>query len=136
MKKPEIDVSEQGSKAINDKIVGAIGESAAQAHLKKIGYKILARNVVLSAGELDIVATENDVIVFVEVKTRMKQDRYRPSDNVTHAKAARIKKLSSVWLARNKKYAKAKARYDVLEVILDKTTFAATEITVLKDYFC
>jgi len=135
MKKDKPDVVEPGVKAINDKTIGAIGESAAQMRLKKEGYKIVARNVFLPNGELDIVATEANCIAFIEVKTRLKLDVYRPSDNVTYTKAEKIRRLSAIWLRRNKRYANLQVRFDVVEVILDEATLDATEIIVNKRFF-
>ena len=135
MTKEKVDVAEPGATAINDKITGAIGENAAQVRLKKDGYRIIARNVLLPNGELDIVATESDCIVFVEVKTRFKMDRYRPSDNVTYVKTEKIRRLSEIWLRRNKRYANMKVRFDVVEVILNEDSLAASEIIVNRQFF-
>ena len=56
--------------------VGAYGERVAEAHLRAQGMVILDRNWRCTAGELDIVARDGDVLVFCEVKTR-RGDRLR-----------------------------------------------------------
>ena len=50
--------------------LGDFGERVAKAHLQANGYRILATNFRVREGEVDIVAQQGDVVVFVEVKTR------------------------------------------------------------------
>lgn len=52
------------------KDTGSLGEDESVKFLKKEGYKIVERNFSSKAGEIDVIATENNVLVFVEVKTR------------------------------------------------------------------
>src|SRR5437764_14026680 len=49
---------------------GSAGEAAAAAELQAAGFEILQRNYRCPDGEVDLIAREGDVIVFVEVKTR------------------------------------------------------------------
>ena len=49
---------------------GRAGEAAAAAHLRRSGYKIVARNYRVREGEIDIVAEHSADLVFVEVKAR------------------------------------------------------------------
>src|SRR4029450_5587442 len=54
---------------------GARGEKLACRFLKRSGYKILLRNFRgRSGGEIDVVCRDNDTLVFVEVKTRGRED--------------------------------------------------------------
>lgn len=55
---------------------GQRGESIAAAYLRRIGYEILGRNIRHGKGEIDVLARdpEDDVLVFVEVKTRTRSD--------------------------------------------------------------
>lgn len=50
--------------------LGISGEDLAAAYLKKNGYSILFRNWSWGKNEIDIVASKNNLIIFVEVKTR------------------------------------------------------------------
>ena len=50
--------------------VARIGEEIATNYLKKIGYKIIERNLRKGYGEIDIISVVNNVLVVVEVKTR------------------------------------------------------------------
>ena len=51
-------------------ILGNKGEDIAADHLKKSGFKILFRNWKWGKHEIDIIAEKDDMVVFVEVKTR------------------------------------------------------------------
>lgn len=50
--------------------IGEWGEELAVAHLRKLKYRILERNYHFSHAEIDIIAMEDDILVFIEVKTR------------------------------------------------------------------
>ncbi|MFL7869567.1 MAG: YraN family protein [Anaerolineales bacterium] len=66
--------------------VGAWGESVAAEHLERRGYEIVTRNVRTPYGEIDIVATKDGYIVFVEVKTRTSSSLGPPEISVTPRK--------------------------------------------------
>ena len=55
---------------MNNKVLGSQGEQAAADYLTRQGYRICARNFRVPAGEIDIVAAKQELVVFVEVKTR------------------------------------------------------------------
>ncbi|MBO5763155.1 MAG: YraN family protein [Lentisphaeria bacterium] len=63
--------------------LGRRGENAACRLLRSYGWEILARNWRCRYGELDLVARDGAVIVFVEVKTRHYRPDRRPSDNLS-----------------------------------------------------
>ncbi len=50
--------------------LGTLGEDRAVAELERHGYRIVARNVRLPGGEIDVVARDGDTVVIVEVKAR------------------------------------------------------------------
>lgn len=54
---------------------GHVGEEIATDFLREKGYKIIGRNFRIRNGEVDIIATHNNILVFVEVKTRT-SDKY------------------------------------------------------------
>ncbi len=78
--------------------LGRWGEDAAANHLRKKGYKIVARNVRSRLGEIDIVASQGDCIVFVEVRTR-KSVQMAPEESVTMAKQRRVAALGAEYLS-------------------------------------
>ena len=73
--------------------VGRWGEQAAADHLEKQGYQILARNVRTAHGEVDVIARQQNVLVFVEVKTRSSNRYGYPEYSVSPKK--RMHLLSS-----------------------------------------
>jgi putative endonuclease len=83
---------------MNKKALGDFGEEVAADRLSVKGYRILERNWRTSAGEIDIIAEQNDVIVFVEVKTRTSDLYGTPQDAITQNKRRRIIKSSLAYL--------------------------------------
>lgn len=82
------------------------------------GYKILFRNFRgRSGGEIDIVCRDQDTLVFVEVKTRTREDFGRPFDAVDRKKQKRIARGGLAWL-RLLDDPDILFRFDVVEVIL------------------
>jgi len=85
----------------NRHILGKSGEEAAVNLLKENGYKILMRNYRTRLGEIDIVASDQDTIAFVEVKTRQ-QDRFGlPQEAISLAKQRKISKVATLFLKEN-----------------------------------
>ena len=78
--------------------VGIRGEHLAAQHLEAAGLTVLARNVRLPAGEIDIVARDGDELVVVEVKTRIGDASTVPDDAVTPAKLARLDRLAEQYV--------------------------------------
>ena len=71
---------------IFNKLKGDFGEEKATRYLKKQKYKILKRNFKNSIGEIDIIAKQKDVIVFVEVKARISQKFGHPFEAIDEEK--------------------------------------------------
>ncbi len=80
---------------------GTLGEEKAVDYLEEKGYRILERNFRFDRGEIDIVAEENGVLVFIEVKTRHSQSFGNPEDAVTIAKRDQIRKVAEGYLFKN-----------------------------------
>ena len=97
---------------------GARGEKLACRFLRRNGYKILYRNFKgRSGGEIDIVCRDNDTLVFVEVKTRTREDFGRPVAAVDRQKQKRISRGGLAWL-RMLDNPDILFRFDVVEVIV------------------
>ena len=108
------------------KTTGKLGELRAEQVLADKGYEILARNVVLPGSELDLVARDGAVIVFVEVKTRT--GSFAPGRGaVTPAKQRRICKGAVYYMMRNG-LMNRQARFDVIEI-------QGTRVTHIVDAF-
>ena len=78
---------------------GVRGEKLACRFLKRNGYKILFRNFRgRSGGEIDVVCRDDDTLVFIEVKTRAREDFGRPFAAVDREKRKRISRGALAWL--------------------------------------
>ena len=66
--------------------VGHWGEETAAAYLTQCGYEILTRNIRTPYGEIDIIAKQSDIVIFVEVKTLTSSKHFFPEQNVTARK--------------------------------------------------
>ena len=79
--------------------LGALGEQVAVDHLLSLGLRILQRNWRCRYGELDVIAADDDTVVFIEVKTRSGDGFGGPEHAVTPRKLRRIRSLAGIWLA-------------------------------------
>jgi len=96
--------------------LGAQGEGAAVKFLQDNNYKILARNYKTKLGEIDIIARDKGVLVFVEVKTR-NSDRFgAPAEALISRKRRQISKVALGFLKENN-LLDSKARFDVVSVL-------------------
>src|SRR5919201_38527 len=78
---------------------GALGEKLACRYLKRNGYKVLFRNFRgRTGGEIDVVCRDRDTLVFVEVKTRGRENFGRPVEAVDRQKQKRISRGALAWL--------------------------------------
>ncbi len=99
--------------------IGMVGEQIAVEYLKKKGYKILEKNFKLRFSEIDIIALDKDVLVFVEVKTKTNLRFGQPYEEITPAKLKKLKRGVQYYLLLRKKYVNYKMRLDVLSILLD-----------------
>ena len=91
------------------------GESRAEAYLRRRGYRILGRNVRSSSGELDLVADDQGVLVFVEVKGRRTEAFGGATMRWMRASARKLMQLAAQYLARHRIRDRA-CRFDVVLV--------------------
>lgn len=96
--------------------LGQRGEAEAAKFLRKRGYRVLMRNFSTEAGEIDIVARQGDVLVFVEVKTRTSDKVHDPSRQVNHPKQQRMTKAARAYLAHYRDRTPP-ARFDVVSIV-------------------
>ena len=80
--------------------IGNNGEDLACKFLKQQGYKILERNYRIRGGEIDIVARDNDFLVFIEVKTRYSHEYGLPVESMTPWKIRYLLKAAKFYLQR------------------------------------
>src|SRR5438105_11244676 len=98
--------------------LGARGEKLACGFLRRQRYKILYRNFkARHGGEVDIVCRDGEALVFVEVKTRRRDDITRPSDAINAAKRKLISRGGMAWL-QVLDNPDIESRFDVVEIVL------------------
>lgn len=99
-------------------MIGRSGEDLAAIYLEEKGYEILSRNYRCKKGEMDIIAVKNEVLHFIEVKTRT-SDRYgRPCDAVNNEKLNRLKNIAKVYI-QEERPACISYSFDVVEIMLN-----------------
>lgn len=112
-------------------VVGSGGERAAADFLTSRGYHILERNFRCRGGEVDLIALDGGVLVFVEVKVRRTLARGAPIEAVNATKQARVRRAAQEYLTFSGRVFH-RIRFDVISVM--KTT-KNTDITHLKAAF-
>ncbi len=113
--------------------LGRYGEEVAARHLQAAGYAIVERNWRCGGGEIDLVARDGDVLVFVEVKTRASVRFGIPAEAVSPLKAQRIRGLAVRWLvARRPEF--TEIRFDVVSVVC-RAAGADAEVEHIRNAF-
>ena len=98
---------------------GRHGEKIAAKFLRKKGFRILRRNFKPShGGEIDIVCRDEEILVFVEVKSRANETFGRPSAAVDSGKRLRIIHGAMAWL-RLLDMPDITFRFDIVEIVAD-----------------
>jgi putative endonuclease len=93
-----------------------LGEDEAERMLSGLGMRILARNWRSRLGELDLVAMDGKILVFVEVKCRARNELYDPALAVDHRKRFRVRRLARAFIATERPRFDA-CRFDVVSVV-------------------
>lgn len=83
------------------KIIGRLGEDKAVEFLESKGLKILARNFHTREGEVDIIARDDQTIIFIEVKTRRSTKFGTAIEAITEDKLEKVVMAGERWLAKN-----------------------------------
>lgn len=111
--------------------LGRSGEDVALGYLLRKKYKVVARHFRMFRGEIDIVAYDRKILVFVEVKTRRSREFGLPEESVTPAKQRQIRKIAQGFLAKNR-LANIECRFDVISLELNGEGYSVRHI---KDAF-
>lgn len=95
--------------------LGRRGERAAERHLRRNGYRIVARNFRAAGAEIDLVGMDGDTLVFVEVKTRRSRAAGAPEEAVDERKQRRMRRAAEVF-ARRYRADEFEMRFDIVAV--------------------
>ncbi len=99
-------------------LTGRIGEQLASKYLEEKGYKIEERNFRTRFGELDIVCWDGDILVFIEVKTKIGHDFGEPEEMVDKNKLSKVKRMGEVYV-QDKNF-EGSCRVDVVAIVLSE----------------
>ncbi len=113
--------------------LGKIGEALACAYLKRNGYEILERNYKTKIGEIDIVARDGKVLVFVEVKTRQSDLYGLPEEAINAKKMHKLTLLAELYISEKRLY-QSKARFDIVSILMDGGS-GSKSIRLIKNAF-
>ncbi|MEO8439805.1 MAG: YraN family protein [Spartobacteria bacterium] len=98
--------------------LGARGEKLAARYLRRQGFKVLYRHFRgRQGGEIDLVCRDRDTLVFVEVKTRTREDYGRPLEAIKSSQQRRISLGALAWL-RLLGNPDVLFRFDVVEITM------------------
>ena len=99
------------------KNLGDFGEKIAADYLIRQGYQIECENFRCQRGEIDLIASFNNLIVFVEVKTRSSEIYGRPAEAVTLTKRKHMRKSAEFYLYEKRiEPSSRELRFDVIEI--------------------
>ena len=121
--------------------IGRLGEAYAAKFLKKNGYRILEKNKHESHNEIDLIVTDKDYLVFVEVKARSVSEDFHlpygsPASAVDRQKQRRTVRAAQTYLMScRKKDQEKQPRMDVIEVFLEKDTHKLLKINHIVNAF-
>lgn len=99
--------------------LGSYGENLAKKFLAQKGFEIVASNWRTRWGEIDIVASRDDVLHFVEVKTRFGENHGAPHEAVNRFKCQQILGAAKLYLAE-KQPTQSSFQIDVVGITLNK----------------
>lgn len=97
--------------------VGRLGEGKSSKYLQKKGYKIIDRNFRHGYGEIDIVAVKDNVLIFIEVKTRKSVNFGSPIESITKRKLSVLKRTIEYYKKLHPNTPE-EMRFDVISVVL------------------
>jgi putative endonuclease len=100
--------------------LGRLGERLAAEHFARLGYRVLAQNHQTRWGELDLVLSDGETLVFCEVKTR-RRGSGAPWDSLHPAKQAQVRRMAAAWLTDpTDRHWHDDLRFDAVGVLVDE----------------
>lgn len=100
----------------NTRKIGSKYEQMAKEYLETKGYLVVCTNYRCQIGEIDIIAKNEDYIIFVEVKYRSKSTFGYPREAVNYKKQQKIKAVAKYFL-KSQLHSYANCRFDIIEIL-------------------
>lgn len=115
-------------------IIGAWGESLAAEYLKRKRFKLVATNYRCRFGEIDLIVSDRNYLVFVEVKLRKSDKFAQAAEFVDYHKQNRLRTTAEIYLAQNP--TQLQPRFDVIEIYAPEgMSTISPEIRHMEDAF-
>jgi len=115
-------------------LIGQIGEDIAAKYLKTKGFVVSAKNYHSRYGEIDVIAENNELILFVEVKTRCANSIATPAEFVDRRKQYKILTTAQYYIYNNNVV--LQPRFDIAEIITAKSgDFSDVKINYIENAF-
>lgn len=99
-------------------VIGKLGEEIARKYLENKGFEILTQNYRTKYGEIDLVSKDKNELVFIEVRTKTKEDFGMPEETLNRKKIAKLKRNALFYT--NRISWKGPFRLDALCLVLDE----------------
>jgi len=112
--------------------LGNRGETIAADFLERQGFRILERNHRNTCGEVDLIALDQESVVFVEVKTRTTRAAGDPTEAITAVKQRKLTRAALAYLKQHR-WLERRCRFDVVAIVWDGS--AAPEIRHFRSAF-
>ena len=100
----------------NKKEAGSYGEQLAAEFITNLGYEIIIKNYLYRKGEIDIIAKNDGILVFIEVKYRKNLEFGRPELQITKSKQHQIKRVALGYLFEHD-ISDTQCRFDVIAIL-------------------
>ena len=83
---------------LSNKELGRAGEEIAREYLENLGYQILEKNYRCKHGEIDLIAKKDNVVIFIEVKTRKSTSYGDPEESINSLKIKKIRSSANHFI--------------------------------------
>jgi putative endonuclease len=111
--------------------LGELGEKLALKRIKRLGYKLVAKNYRCPLGEIDLIAKDGDCLVFIEIKTRRNSSTGNAKEALQQRKRRQISRVALYYMKANG-CCDIEARFDVIAVNIRG---GKEEIELIQDAF-
>ena len=114
----------------NSRNIGTFIENIVCKYLESKGYTIIVQNYRCKFGEIDIIAKEKNVLVFIEVKYRKNVISGYPEESVNLTKQRKIINSSLRYIQENHIFLNTDFRYDVISITGNKIKIIRNAFTL------
>lgn len=107
---------------MNNREIGTLYERKAAHYLETNGYHIVEKNFRCKAGEIDLIATVEGYLCFIEVKYRSSDRRGNPAEAITPTKIRRITRTAEYYMLTHTIAQDTPCRFDAVIILEDEIT--------------